>query len=166
MSGEHVDIWWAEGDRRTVLRAVLARQAGGRPRFSVAASGSTVVVAITTERAVGVDVELVAHATGLEEAGALFLTPEDQRAIAALDGEDRPRELLRQWTLQEALAKATGTGLTGEAVAIEHPWRGETLPTAPGVIASLVVLGGWATCRQRRLPQLGRQAPAPWLAKP
>jgi 4'-phosphopantetheinyl transferase len=151
MSVGHVAVWWGEGERSTVLRAALARQRCRRPRFSVAASGSTVVAAVTDGRAVGVDVELVANAAGLADAGALFLTPEQRSAVAELDADDRPLELLRRWTLQEALAKATGTGLTGEAAALELPWRGETIPTAPAVVASLVVEGGWTVCRQRRL---------------
>ena len=188
MSGR-VELWWAHaGDaeqRRALVRVLLARRlncrtdavelranASGRPelhrprarlRFSVASSGPVTLVAITDGAAVGVDVERAANGAGLDRAQHLFLSAAEQEDVAALPPHARPRELLRRFTVKEALAKALGTGLTDElpALTVCPPWHGGPLPTAGDVVAALVVRGGWDACVQRRVSR-----PLPSLRSP
>jgi phosphopantetheinyl transferase (holo-ACP synthase) len=178
MSGR-VDLWWAEvrdaADRRALLRdvvsrylrchpeeVVLRRGASGRPeldrpgsrlRFSSSSSGPIALFAVTDGAAVGVDVERTAHGALLPGTEHLFLSAAERRRVAELAPASRPVELLRLWTVKEALAKALGTGLATDPTELElrPPWRGGVVPTAGDVVAALVVHGGWAECLQRRV---------------
>jgi 4'-phosphopantetheinyl transferase len=171
------------GARRGLVRGVLARALGcdpaeivlsrtaaGRPelerpradlRFSVASSGTTALVAITTGRAVGVDVELAEHSAGLGRLGHLFLAPAEQERLAAHPQADRDLAALRLWTRKEALAKALGTGLRTDPAALAPDGDAAILATAPTVVAAIAVPGGFGDVRQRRWhwnpsPRLGK----------
>ncbi|NYJ07939.1 4'-phosphopantetheinyl transferase family protein [Petropleomorpha daqingensis] len=101
------------------------RVAGG-PQFSVSHADDVVVVAVHAARAVGVDVEAVARCT-----------PD---LAAVLPGHAAgPEALARAWVRAEAVAKATGQGLGGEAA----PARVALvdLPAPAGFAAALAVLG-------------------------
>lgn len=113
------------------LRAILSRHTGvaagrlrfargehgkpqlrdGGPHFSLSHSGGVVLVAVSADRPVGVDVELV---RSIPQAGALarrFFSPEDARALGGRPSSGRDRRFMRSWTAMEAVLKAEGTGL-------------------------------------------------------
>ncbi|MFE6159669.1 4'-phosphopantetheinyl transferase family protein [Streptomyces sp. NPDC056486] len=97
--------------------------------ISVSHSGETVAVAVAVGRAVGVDIQdPVPPTTGLLNR---CCSPEQQRELAVLPPERRAAALARRWTIHEACAKATGTGLMrgpetypGALLADGGSWRG------------------------------------------
>lgn len=78
--------------------------------FNVSHTRGLVVLAVTRERALGVDVE---HQDRAVSPGVLerFFAPAEAAAIRALPVEQQGRRLLQHWTLKEAYIKARGMGL-------------------------------------------------------
>lgn len=86
--------------------------AGGELQFNLSHSGDVGLVAVSRERAIGVDVEridarrdplaLVERALGAEGAAAVRSAPEADRAAV----------FHRAWARREAVAKCAGTGLS------------------------------------------------------
>jgi 4'-phosphopantetheinyl transferase len=89
---------------------------GGKPRleppaplrFNLSHSGDVAVVAVATEREVGVDVERVEERDVERLARRMFLAAE-QAAVAEAD--DALLAYHQHWVAKEAFAKATGKGL-------------------------------------------------------
>ncbi|WP_374253178.1 4'-phosphopantetheinyl transferase superfamily protein [Xanthobacter sp.] len=129
---------------RTLLGAALGlapaavpvvRGANGRPGLSVASdldfnlthSGSWVAVGLARGGTIGVDVE---KARGLDLWTRLapdFMHDDDRTRWSALPEADRAAAALRQWCGKEAVLKATGEGLAGDA-------RGVRLPEGGGLV--------------------------------
>jgi 4'-phosphopantetheinyl transferase len=89
-------------------RPRLATDAG--VRFSVSHSGDVVVVAFTTDCAVGVDVERLDASRGPELA-QLILSPAERADFDALPPAGQLSGFFRYWVRKEAVLKATGDGL-------------------------------------------------------
>lgn len=90
-------------------RPTLARPAGLDVNLSHA--GYAVVIGITRERRVGVDIEPADRDLIGARIAPLACTPGEARALARLRPADRNDRLVRLWTLKEAHGKATGAGL-------------------------------------------------------
>ncbi|WP_214976870.1 4'-phosphopantetheinyl transferase superfamily protein [Streptomyces sp. ISL-100] len=110
--------WALERSLGSWVRATrVARTDRGKPvledlpsiGISVSHSGETVAVAVAVGRAVGVDIQGPTPPT----AGLLnrCCSVEQQRELAVLPPERQAAALARRWTIHEACAKATGTGL-------------------------------------------------------
>jgi len=82
-----------------------------RLRFNISHSASLIVVALTVEREVGVDVEHTARAAPLEIAQQFFSADEAQ-ALRQLPAELQPSRFWDLWTLKESYIKARGMGLS------------------------------------------------------
>ena len=81
--------------------------------FNVAHSGSTALFAFTPGFDVGVDVELLCHASPDDERVAdRFFSPVEVAALRAHAKAARPEAFLRCWTRKEAFVKARGNGLS------------------------------------------------------
>jgi 4'-phosphopantetheinyl transferase len=85
--------------------------------FNVSHSGDLVLLALSADRAVGIDVE---RRRGVERVSALverWLTSDEQRAVAErVDaGADLSDAFLRVWSLKEARLKALGVGIANAA---------------------------------------------------
>jgi 4'-phosphopantetheinyl transferase len=99
----------------------LASDADGKPRldgpgesrlrFNVTHSRALMLCAVTTDHAVGIDVEYVSLDTEWAELAPRYLAPEEHRAIAALPPDARRDAFFACWTRKEAVIKATGEGL-------------------------------------------------------
>ncbi|MFG1205027.1 4'-phosphopantetheinyl transferase superfamily protein [Xanthobacter aminoxidans] len=134
---------------RTLLGAALGlapaavpvvRGANGRPGldraglgvtsdldFNLTHSGSWVAVGLARGGTIGVDVE---KARGLDLWTRLapdFMDEADRTRWSALSEGDRAASALRQWCGKEAVLKATGEGLAGDA-------RGVRLPEGGGLV--------------------------------
>ena len=155
--------------RRSMLRQLLGTYLGvvsqsvsyefgsnGKPfvagcSFNTSHAGSLGVVAITQDRAIGVDIEDV---TAEHDPSLLLpaLTPEEQRALAG--GEAMVESILAIWTRKEALVKAIGVGLAvtpkrfatfvgDDGVVIdpradhEDVWRVDSLAVPHGYVAAV-----------------------------
>jgi 4'-phosphopantetheinyl transferase len=89
----------------------------GKPRLpglqlSVAHAGDRIVVAVSGDAAVGVDVEPVDGASVLLDSPGAVLTPRELAGWQALDPERRPAALTAVWVWKESVLKATGDGLS------------------------------------------------------
>ena len=122
---------------RAMQRQLLAAYAGGSPndiqfgmvamgkptlskpnemglQFNTTHSGNLVIIAVTANREVGVDVEHVRHVSRALQVSKRCFSDEEHRSLAALPEEDLARAFLSIWVKREGTAKARGDGV----------WRG------------------------------------------
>jgi 4'-phosphopantetheinyl transferase len=188
-----------DGDRarrvqaRATLRRLLARYAGtdpeglrfeqnghGKPelvaqpghpelRFNVSHSGAKILVAVTIDREVGVDVERIQPEFPWEEVARSLLSPVEITTIRGLPAVRRVQSFFDCWVRKEAYLKGLGTGLSaslGDFVVPLGPnggavhddrrtssaagdWRVHPLDVGRGYAASLAVAGdARVTCRR------------------
>ncbi|MGH2708092.1 MAG: 4'-phosphopantetheinyl transferase family protein, partial [Actinomycetota bacterium] len=121
---------------RGVLRCVLARYlaiepqavrmrsaAHGKPflacgprqlalRFNLSHSGGVALVAVARGREVGIDIESLGRVLDYERIITRFLSPDEQRMLAALPPTLRRQAFFTCWVRKEAYAKARGLGLS------------------------------------------------------
>ena len=140
----------------------LRRPAGTSLRFNVSHSGALALIAVTAERALGVDVERVDPKRAAVNIAERFFAPEEVAVFRSLPPEQREEGFFNAWTRKEAYMKATGRGLTlgldrfvvtlrpGAAAALVstawHPpdaarWTMRALDPGPGYAAALAVEG-------------------------
>jgi 4'-phosphopantetheinyl transferase len=81
-------------------------------RFSVAHADDLALLAFARAADVGVDLERRRPLPDAEALAALHFAPIESRAVAAAAAGARADAFLRVWTRKEAIAKATGEGLT------------------------------------------------------
>lgn len=99
----------------------------GKPRvegveFSVAHSYGLVVLAMSREGALGVDVESIEREIeALEIARTTFAQGEVKRIEQAAEGAERVKAFFSVWTRKEAIVKAHGQGLTISLESFEVP---------------------------------------------
>lgn len=180
------EIWLAHLSARSasrdVLREILGRhlglppdrvrltsEPGGRPvlasddhdlRFSLSHAGDLIVVAVTTARDVGIDIE---RADRRVADGVLRRALDDrERAhLASLPADRRDEAALRVWNAKEAYVKAIGEGLSHplSEVHVDDPlgrpslgvpgWTLRRFDPTPGYVGAIVVEGGPFTARIR-----------------
>jgi 4'-phosphopantetheinyl transferase len=87
------------------------RSPGAPIELSLSHSGNRVVVAISRDTPVGVDIERISTDTAGLDAIDAMLSHAEQEAIVLLPPERRQLALARYWTRKEAVLKATGDGL-------------------------------------------------------
>jgi 4'-phosphopantetheinyl transferase len=124
---------------RGVLRSILARcmkteaerlrfeyNAFGKPRlaprlsdglvepfqFNVSHSGDLVLIALTMERAVGIDVEKMRTKLDVERIAASYFSPLERLTLHSLPEDLRRDAFFDCWTRKEAYIKAVGDGLS------------------------------------------------------
>ena len=78
-------------------------------RFNLSHSGDLALVAVATEREVGVDVERVGRERDVERLARRMFLGAEQAAVR--EAEDGAFAYHRHWVAKEAFAKATGRGL-------------------------------------------------------
>ena len=81
--------------------------------FNVSHSGDIVVVAVTKEIQVGVDIEYLNTVSDVEFMSDRFLTNREKEAYSKLNDDDKRKEFLACWTLKEACVKASGLSIKG-----------------------------------------------------
>jgi 4'-phosphopantetheinyl transferase len=114
---------------RRILAAYLDRAPGdlafeygaaGKPRlrdkcgigFNLSHSGAACVIAVGRGREVGVDVEKVRPLPGSDEIARRFLSPAEWQSLMEMPDGQRQDAFFRRWVRMEAVAKATGQGIT------------------------------------------------------
>ena len=141
----------------------------GKPRpadvpdlhFSVSHSADRVVVAISRDGPVGVDLEEVVswNAADLDDVAMLTLAPEERAVLSRAPVPSRAEVFTTYWTRKEAAVKATGAGLTAplDEIIVSLPtspprvlrWGGapagppvlHTLRAPDGYVATLALAG-------------------------
>jgi 4'-phosphopantetheinyl transferase len=79
---------------------------------SLASSGDLVLYGLTPLGSIGVDIEIDYGEPATASLTRLALAPDERIALQAVPPRARARRFLEYWTLKEALAKASGVGLT------------------------------------------------------
>jgi 4'-phosphopantetheinyl transferase len=86
--------------------------AGGELHFNLSHSGGVGLVAVSRERAVGVDVERIDARRDVLVLAERALGAEGAAAVRAAPDADRAAVFHRAWARREAVAKCAGTGLS------------------------------------------------------
>jgi len=107
-------------------KPALANDAAHGLEFNLSHSGSWALAAVA-RAPVGIDVERLRPIDRLDRLAERWCTAAERARLAALDGAEREAHFLACWTAKEALLKAIGCGLAGDAQSIETP-----PPTEPG----------------------------------
>jgi 4'-phosphopantetheinyl transferase len=122
--------------------------------FNLAHSGDLALVAVATDRPVGVDLERIKPIADLERLAERFFTAGEHQRIIELPPEQRSSAFFRTWTCKEAYLKATGDGLRklkGLEVVVSlqqmaqlvHPqaWDLQELKPGDGFVAAIAAPG-------------------------
>jgi 4'-phosphopantetheinyl transferase len=129
--------------------------------FNLSHAGGVGVVGFAVGRRLGIDIEQVRSIPEADAIARRVFSPRERASLAALPREERLIAFFQCWTLKEALAKATGNGLSMPLeqldVWAERPLRvvtegstreswtlRELLVTNPRFVAALCVEGGHA----------------------
>lgn len=80
--------------------------------FNLSHTNGLIVLGVTRERAIGVDVENVREQRAAIEIADRFFAPEELSALRALPGQQQVRRFFEYWTLKESYIKARGGGLS------------------------------------------------------
>ncbi len=103
--------------------------------FNLSHSGGIALYAVSRNRQLGVDVELIRRSSDLEGIARRFFSSHEQKQFFALPPEDRREAFFRCWTRKEAYIKATGDGLSLPLhqfdVSLEAGCRNALLATRP-----------------------------------
>ena len=99
----------------------LAGSAAGRLEFNMSHSGDLMVVALSADRPVGVDVEAWRTIDRLRGLAETILAARELAVFDGLSSGDASRVLLRLWTFKEAVVKALGLGLSVEPRSVALP---------------------------------------------
>lgn len=95
---------------------------GSRPiEFNLSHSGDLVAVAISANRAVGIDVEKVRPLADIESVVTSFFSPDEAKQISLVHRKHRKDAFFRCWTRKEAWLKGMGTGLSTSLNAFSVP---------------------------------------------
>ena len=101
----------------------LDREAAGKPyllinnaqepvTFSMAHSRDRLVIAVTSQDAVGVDLEHIRRTVEVIKLADRFYRPSERARLAGLRDEQRLRQFFRYWVAKEAVLKGEGIGLS------------------------------------------------------
>jgi 4'-phosphopantetheinyl transferase len=126
---------------------------GGIVTFNVSHTCGRVLIALTLNREIGIDVEHVRPDFEWEPIASRFFPPEESAAIQSLPAADRTRAFYKRWVRRESFLKMTGDGASRGLNPPDPTWESAVtdLDVAPGYAAALAVAG--------RAPLLRR-----WLA--
>jgi 4'-phosphopantetheinyl transferase len=120
--------------------------------FNLSHAAGWALVAVSADRAVGIDLEAIRPVNDLAGLTARFFNPTEHAAIEKLPPEQREAAFFRYWTGKEAYLKATGTGLgkiqtveirLAPAAQLVNPqdWDLLELKPGPGFVGALAAPG-------------------------
>lgn len=129
-------------------------------RFNMSHSGERALVAVTSGREVGVDIEEEKPISDLIDLARRFFAPGEVAELISLPDAARSAAFFRCWTRKEAVVKAVGEGLSYPLDGFEVPldascgsqelvvggleWRVVSLPVdVPYVAALAAAAGDW-----------------------
>jgi len=130
--------------------------------FNLSHSDELLLLAVTYQRAVGIDLETIRPDLDVENLAERFFSPTERAELEALPSDRRRASFFSGWTRKEAYLKARGEGLTfpldqfSVSMDCDKPaklldvkddprelsrWSFHTLTPAPGYIGALAVEG-------------------------
>jgi 4'-phosphopantetheinyl transferase len=117
----HAGLRWvlSRYDPRHPAHLLIERTSAGKPylretpsvRFNLSHSHGRALVAVATDRAVGIDLEKVRPDVDVLRLARRFLSTQDQAYIEGDGPMQRHERFLQTWVAREAVAKADGTGI-------------------------------------------------------
>jgi 4'-phosphopantetheinyl transferase len=144
--------------------------------FNLSHSDDVVVVAVSRDRHVGVDVERLHSDLDIDGLARRLFTPAERALLARTPTPQRPDIFITLWTRKEAILKAAGTGFTvpaeqveavpGRPVRVASPdlparWSIGGFVTRPGYRAAVAVTPpGGKLPRRTRMIELSERSPA------
>jgi 4'-phosphopantetheinyl transferase len=109
-------------------RVAGRRESGGDPpqvsrelHFNLSHSRDLALIAVSSGRLVGVDVETVRDVGQLDSIVERYFTAEEKRFLASAAHGENPRALLKLWSRREAAAKALGLDLSAALADVKVP---------------------------------------------
>lgn len=93
--------------------SISVEHAQGRGiEFNVSHTDGLIIMGVTHERALGVDVENVLTQRAAPEVADRFFAPDEVAALRALPVPEQPQRFFEYWTLKESYIKARGMGMS------------------------------------------------------
>jgi 4'-phosphopantetheinyl transferase len=131
------------------------RLTGGELEFNLAHTGAALLLGISHDVVLGVDLENAKRRTRSIELAGRFFTPAETAALESLPDELRQATFLRLWCAKEAALKALGRGIgfgldrvefaidaTGAVAPVAgNPWRVDALAPSPEHVGALAHAG-------------------------
>ncbi|MCJ2132428.1 4'-phosphopantetheinyl transferase family protein [Methylobacterium sp. E-045] len=147
----------------------LVGEQAGSCRFSLSHSGSRALIGLSSSAEIGVDVEEMRPMPDLLRIAQAHFAPREIAALETLAPRDLTVAFFACWTRKEAVAKATGQGLSlrldsfavsvtperAELLAIPEgtaAWSLHALPTAPDHLAAIAIMAADTGFLRRTLP--------------
>jgi 4'-phosphopantetheinyl transferase len=119
----------------------------GPLQFNVSHSGQLVLIAVTLDRAVGIDVERIRADIGVNAIAARFYSATESKSLSMLAAHERHEAFFALWTRKEAYLKACGHGLSVPLDQIEVSFLPEDQPRLLAVRHDAAEAARW-TLRQ------------------
>jgi 4'-phosphopantetheinyl transferase len=139
-------------------------RSGDHVAFNVSHSGDWIVIAVTRDQAIGVDIEQLRSPFATDALAKRYFAPSEVEQLAALPDDKRTIGFFNAWTRKEAYVKARGAGLqlglNGFAVTlrpdepgmfvsgVEEKWRLLSFSVASDLPGALVFERQASTLRQ------------------
>lgn len=82
-----------------------------RINFNISHSGNLLLIAITLQRQVGIDVELIKPLPDMDSMVELYFSQSENSSFSALPDKEKIRAFFSAWTRKEAILKLIGEGL-------------------------------------------------------
>ncbi|MGF1514012.1 MAG: 4'-phosphopantetheinyl transferase family protein [Elainellaceae cyanobacterium] len=107
-------------------------------QFNLSHSQNVAVYALTTEGAIGVDIERIRPVPKLARLARRYFSPQERASLEALSGLQRLEHFFSLWTQKEAYVKATGEGVYKLAIAAQPPtWFLRHIEIEPDYVAAV-----------------------------
>jgi 4'-phosphopantetheinyl transferase len=135
-------------------------------RFNLSHTAGWVLLGVTRDDEIGVDIENIRPRSSLDELAARFFTKKEAAAILALPAAERPRAFFTVWCRKESVLKAAGQGISAGLNAFEvstvpmvapmpvrfagQSWWLRDVPAGDMLVASLASPNPRAALRSRR----------------
>jgi len=91
--------------------------------FNLSHSEDVMLLAVSSDAEVGVDLEQVRDDMEMEPLAEHYFAPEEQWAFRLARGRERVWKFFELWTATEARLKASGAGLTGSHHPAQETWN-------------------------------------------
>ncbi|NTV48024.1 MAG: 4'-phosphopantetheinyl transferase superfamily protein [Geobacteraceae bacterium] len=111
----------------------------GRLHFNLSHSGALFILAVVSDREVGIDIEQLRDDTPVPDMARLAFSPREQKELFALPDHLQRRAFYRCWTRKEAYLKACGMGFALRSNSFDVSLHQET----PAVLISPDNLTKW-----------------------
>jgi 4'-phosphopantetheinyl transferase len=89
--------------------------------FNLSHTAGWVLLGVTLDRELGVDIENIRARSSLEELAVRFFTESEAASILALPATERPRAFFTAWCRKESVLKAAGQGISAGLNSFDVP---------------------------------------------